>query len=300
MSNKLPPFHALAAFEAVARHQSFSKAAQELSITQSAISHRINKLEEHLGVQCIVRGRGRVSLTPQGVQLLGGVLDAMSALNAACTRLKNPSLRKTVRLSVGPAFARGWLAEKIGDFYRKHDEIDLEINAVKLSRPGKLAVLQSGEADIAIRYGSESDWPGHKCIKLLHSDAFPVCSPSYAASAGPFNEPCDLVGASLLRLSDHQWTPWFRAAGIACEEPAQGLLFSDAGIMLEAAAGGQGIALARSVLVHLELRTGRLIRLFDTGVKSEFAYHVICPPGAMRRPEVEVFVEWLVSVAGNE
>ncbi len=298
MAKKLPPFHTLVAFEAVARHLSFSKAAQELSLTQSAISHRISKLEQHLGARCVVRGRGLVSLTPQGVQLLGGVLEAMSALEAACTRLQNPG-RKAVRLSVGPAFARGWLIEKLGNFYREHGEIDLEINAAKLPPAGKLAVLKAGEADVAIRYGSDADWPGFNCVKLLQSEAFPVCSPSYSATAGPFNEPAALVGATLLRLSGQQWTPWFRAAGLACEEPSQGALFSDAGIMLDAAANGQGVALARSVLVSFELKMGRLVRLFDIGIPSESAYHAICAPEVMKRPEVGRFLDWLVAIARN-
>ncbi len=299
MAKRLPPFHTLAAFEAVARHQSFSKAAEELSITQSAISHRITKLEEHLGARCVLRGRGLVSLTAQGVQLLGGVLEAMSALEAACARLQKPR-RMVIRLSVGPAFARGWLIEKLGNFYREHGEIDLEIIAAKLTSVGKLAVLKAGEADVAIRYGMAADWPGFECVKLLHSEAFPVCSPAYAVTAGPFGKPPDLAGAALLRLAGQRWTPWFVAAGIDFDEPAKGPLFSDAGIMLDAAANGQGVALARSTLVNFELRIGRLVRLFNIGVPSESAYHAICAPRVARRPEVRGFLDWLAATASTE
>jgi LysR family glycine cleavage system transcriptional activator len=211
-------------------------------------------------------------------------------------RMQNPG-RKIIRLSVGPAFARGWLVEKLSNFYRQHSGIDIEINAAKLNPSGKLAVLKSGEADVAIRYGSAADWPGLHCLKLLHSDAFPVCSPAYVASAGPFKKPADLVGATLLRLTGQLWTPWFRAARVACKEPSQGPLFSDAGIMLDAAANGQGIALARSALVSFELRFGRLVRLFDIGVASDSAYHVICTREAMKRPEIAGFLDWLVEIA---
>lgn len=296
MLRKLPPFHTLAAFEAVARHQSFARAAQELCLTQSAISHRITTLEQHLGVRCFVRGRGAVALTAQGTHLLGGVLEAMSALQTACARLQNPG-RKVVRLSVGPAFAKSWLIEKLGGFYREHRDTDLEINAIKLAPPDKLACLKAGEADVAIRYGSDSDWPGFVHAELLQSEVFPVCSPAYPAMAGPFARPEALLGKTLLRLPRQPWAPWFRAAGLDCEEPSQGPVFSDAGIMLDAAAEGQGVALARSVLAKYDLDAGRLVRLFDISIPSGYSYYAICLPEAQARPEVAVFVEWLVATA---
>ncbi len=292
MAKQLPPFHTLAAFEAVARLQSFAKAAEELSVTQSAISHRITKLEQHLGARCVVRGRGPVSLTPQGAQLLVGVLEAMPALDAACARLRNP-LRTALSLSVGPAFARGWLIEKLASFYREHPEIDLEIIAAKLTAVGKLAVLRASEADVAVRYGNAADWRGFNYVKLLHSEAFPVCSPLYASTVGPFNEPADLSGATLLRLSGQHWTPWFKEAGVRIDEPSQGLLFSDAALMLDAAADGQGVALARSALVSYDLRVGRLIRLFDVGLRSDLAYFAICAPRVGKRADVQQLLNWL-------
>ncbi len=296
MADRLPPFHTLAAFEAVARHQSFAKAAEELALTQSAISHRISRLEQHLGARCIVRGRGSITLTPQGMQLLSGVLDAMSALQNACTRLRNPR-RKVIRLSVGPAFARSWLIERLGGFYREHEEIDIEINAVKLAQTGKLNCLKSGEADLAIRYGADSDWQGYSAAKLLQSEIFPVCGPAYVEKAGPFKKPAALLGATLLRLPRQPWTPWFRAAGLDCGEPAQGPSFSDAGIMLDAAARDQGVALARSELAGFDLNVGRLVRLFDISIATDCAYYAICPPAAAERTEVGTFVNWLVKTA---
>ena len=296
MAKSLPPFHALAAFEAVARHQSFSKAAEELSLTRSAISHRITKLEQHLGARCFVRERGLVSLTAQGAQLLGGVLEAMTALEAACARLRKPR-RTTIRLSVGPAFARGWLIEKLGGFYRQHGDVDLEIIAAKLTTPGKRAVLKAGEADVAIRYGTAADWSGFYCVRLIESEAFPVCSPAYEKAVGPFSKPSDLVGKALLRLSGQSWVPWFRDAGIMVDEPSEGPLFSDSAIMLDAAANGQGIALARSALVDFDLRIGRLIRLFNVGVTSPCAYHAICAPRAAEQPEIRNFLDWLADAA---
>ena len=299
MPSTLPPFHTLTAFEAVARHQSFARAAQELCLTNSAISHRIKILEQHLGVRCFVRSRGSVTLTAQGLQLLGGVIDAMSTLQIACSRTRNLG-RKVVRLSVGPAFAKSWLLEKLGSFYPLHDDIDIEINAVKLAPAEKLACLSSGEADVAIRYGAKTDWPGFSCAKLLQSEVFPVCSRSYVAGAGPFEQPLKLLDATLLRLARQPWAPWFKAAGLTSDEPAQGPWFSDAGIMLDAAARGQGVALARSVLATFDLNAGRLVRLFDIGIRSESAYYAIRPRSAKVRPEIAAFTDWLVATARQE
>ena len=210
------------------------------------------------------------------------------------------SRRTAIRLSVGPAFARGWLVGKLGHFYRNYPDIDLEIIAVKLNEADKQSVLKAGEADIAIRYGSPHDWPRLQCLKLLQCSAFPVCSPAYITAAGPFKKPADLAHVTLLRLSGQSWTPWFKAAGVAVEEPSKGPLFSDASIMLDAAASGQGVALARSVLVNFETRVGRLVRLFNIGIPSDSAYHAICSSKSLRRPEVRKFLDWITRIAEDE
>ena len=213
--------------------------------------------------------------------------------------MRNPG-RKVVRLSVGPAFAKSWLLEKLGSFYPSNADIDIEINAVKLAPAEKLSCLSSGEADVAIRYGEAKDWPGFNCTRLLQSEVFPVCAPSYRASAGPFDQPRKLLDATLLRLARQPWTPWFKAAGIACSEPAHGPWFSDAGIMLDAAAKGQGIALARSVLATYDLNAGRLVRLFDVGVRADSAYYAIRSLRSRARAEINVFTDWLVTTARQE
>lgn len=291
MFHKLPSLHALAAFEAVARHQSFARAAEELCVTQSAVSHRIRALEEQFGARFVLRGKHPVMLTPQGTHFLGAVIDALSTLESACARLADT--RRIVKLSVGPAFARNWLVKRLGAFFRLHDEIDLEVNAVKLAQTSKLACLKTGEADVAIRYGAESDWPGFQCVELMRSEVFPVCSPEYASQMSDATHTTSLLDATLLRSPRQPWERWFRAAGMSCDEPRQGPLYSDAALMLDAAAQGQGVALARSALVEHDLATGRLVRLFDVGVPAEFAYYAICRPEVARRAEVASFMDWL-------
>lgn len=298
MFRKLPPLPALAAFEAVARHQSFAKAARELCVTQSAVSHRIRTLEEQFGAKLFVRGKHGVELTAQGTFLLGAVIESLSTLSSACARLA--ATRKIVKLSVGPAFARNWLVRRLGEFYRLHDDIDLEVNATKLADADKLGALKSGEADVAIRYGSPSDWSGCRAVPLMNPEVFPVCSPDLAAGADGARAADVFAGKTLLRLPRQPWKPWFRAAGLKHGEPQSGPLFSDASLMLDAAAQGQGVALARSALVEHDLATGRLVRLSGISIPSDNAYCAICLPDAMRRPEVSSFLGWLENTAGSE
>ncbi len=293
MFRTLPSFHGLAAFEAVARYQSFAKAAEELCVTQSAVSYRIKALEQQFGTKFFVRKRNLVILTTQGMFFLGAVIESLSTLESACLRLSGA--HKIVKLSVGPAFARNWLVERLNNFYRLHGDVDLEVNATKLAQTNKLGSLKSGEADVSIRYGTETDWPGFKCVELIRSEVFPVCSPGYKAGiGGGIASPKDLLRAMLLRLPRQPWKPWFRAVKLDCEEPHRGPLFSDAALMLDAAAQGQGVALARSVLVKHDLATGRLVRLFDVSIPSEFAYHAICQPAIAQREDVALFIDWLL------
>lgn len=291
----LPSFQGLAAFEAVARYQSFAKAAEELCITQSAVSHRINTLERKFGAKFFVRNRNAVTLTAQGTFFLGAVIEALSTLESACFRLSRT--RKIVKIDVGPAFARNWLVEQLGNFYRLHDDIDLEVSAVKMAQTNKLGSLKSGEADVSIRYGNAEDWPGLQCVELMRSEVFPVCSTGYKATIGGIYSPKDLLRATLLRLPRQPWKPWLKAAKLDCDEPLRGPLFSDAALMLDAAAQGQGVALARSALVEHDLATGRLVHLFDISIPAEFSYYVICRPDTDQREEVALFIRWLVMCA---
>jgi LysR family glycine cleavage system transcriptional activator len=295
LPRRLPSFAALAAFEAVARHASFAKAAGELSITQSAVSHRIKALERQFNARFFVRSSRVVALTDEGRLFLDAVRDAFSTLESACERLGRP--QKVVRLSVGPAFARAWLVAPLGEFYRSHADVDVEVNATKLASGEKLACLRSGEADVSIRYGSAGDWPGFECVRLTRTDLFPVCSPGYKAELGNCSHPCALLRATLLRSPREPWAPWFAAMRLECAEPQHGPQFSDAALTLDAAARGQGVALARSTLVEPDLQSGRLVQLCDARLPSTHAYHAIYTQAAAHRPEVDAFLSWLTARA---
>jgi len=288
MSRQLPPLHALAAFVAVARHHSFVHAAQELCVTPSAISHRIKALETHFNVHLFSRSHSNVQITPQGELILDAVMSALDALENAHQKLQHGD-RKTVRISVGQAFARNWLIEQLANFYRLHRNIDLDLNGARAAR-AKLDSLRSGEADVAILDGAP-DSKVFERVEILRCRVFPVCSPEYRATLDCPDEPRSLLHADLLRVSRQPWRPWFRTAGIVCQEPDHGPLFSDSGLMLDAAVGGQGIALARDVLVRHDLEMGRLVRLCDVSI--ECVYYAICLPKTGARPEVGAFIEWL-------
>jgi LysR family glycine cleavage system transcriptional activator len=293
----LPPLPALAAFEAVARLQSFGRAAEELCVTHGAVSHRIKLLEEHYNTRLFVRRGGSVSLTTDGTYFLSAVLEGLSILQKASTRLTAP--RRVVTISAGPTSARNWLMARLGDFYRAHAEIDLEITATKLTSQKRRASLEAGEADIAVRYGRQDEWSGLTCVKLMDVQLFPVCSPDYVTAIGGFETPQALSKAVLLRLPHEPWKPWFDAAGLAWEEPASGPCFGDASLMLEAVANAQGVALARDVLVERDLAAGRLVKLFDTSVSSTRAYYAVLSSRGSERAEVRTFLEWLIAVGAQ-
>lgn len=263
MSRQLPPLHALAAFVAVAKHHSFVHAARELCVTPSAISHRIKALETHFNAHLFSRSHSNVQITPQGELILDAVMSALATLESAHQKLHN-SDRKTVRVSVGQAFARNWLIEHLANFYRKFRDIDLDLNGARAAR-AKLDSLRSGEADVAILDGA----PESKIFErkeILRCRVFPVCSPAYRALLENADDPHTLLHADLLRVSRQPWRPWFKAAGVVCQEPDHGPLFSDSGLMLDAAVRGQGIALARNVLAQHDIEMGRLVSKADIAV----------------------------------
>jgi LysR family glycine cleavage system transcriptional activator len=294
---KLPPFHALIAFEAVCRHRSFSRAADELCITHSAVSHRIRLLEEGYGVELLQRRNRRVSLTPRGTVLLEAVLESIAILNLVAEKLAAVG-QQVVRIGVGHAFARNWLVERLGGFYRQHQEMSLEIYATKQTNIDCINMLKRGEADVAISYGRAEDWIGFQSVELFKTKIFPVCSPAYLSAIGKPRDPKQLLEATLLRLSTQPWRPWFRAAGLNVpEHAASGPLFNDVDLMLNAAVGGQGVALARDVLADYDLSSGRLIRLFDLSIPSDSGYHVVYLSKAKSRKETAIFIDWIVGTA---
>lgn len=293
MAAKLPPLHALSAFESVARHRSFAKAAEELCLTNSAVSHRIKQLEDCLRTKVFSRCNRKVALTPAGARFLETVQDTLQRLQAASSQLSSGD-RVTLRVSASPAIGSNWLAYRVVDFQTRHPRIDLAIEATMA-----LASLRNGEADVCVRYGSGT-WPDCHAVKLFTDELFAVCSPAYARKAGPFREPGDLKKATILRTTRKlPWSLWFRAAGLDWPEPSSGLLFGEVSVLLDAASNDAGIALAGRIASAPYLHSGRLIRLFDIGVPAPRSFYAVCLEDHRDRPEVAAFVDWLVQQASE-
>lgn len=287
MYRRLPPMHALAAFEAVARHLSFTRAAEELCLTDSAVSHRIRQLEDHLGCRLFVRMSRQVVLTPQGEAFLVSVRECLRQLDDASWGLRNDG-KTHLRISALPAFASYWLLRRIGDFQAAHPEVELEIETT-----AKLANLTQGAIQIGIRLGG-GDYPGLESYRLFNDCLFPVASPRYIERFGPMRSPGDLQGAVLLRNRKVPWRQWTEAAGLAWGEPASGPIFSDGGSVLDACIGGQGVALGRTSLVAEAIEHGMLRAVGSFAARPAWQLHLVHSPESGRRIEVQKFKAWLL------
>jgi LysR family glycine cleavage system transcriptional activator len=286
MAAHIPPMQALRAFEATARAQSLTRAAEALHLTHGAISHQIKGLEADLGVRLIERiGRG-IRLTDAGARFASRVRGALAEITDAVREASERANPRHLAVSVLPSFAARWLLPRIGHFIARHPDIDLDVSAAHL-----LADFQRDNIDVAIRWGF-GDWPGLVAVHLLDDVYFPVCSPQYAKGRRP-RHPADLAEHTLLRADDDMWKAWFGAAGLDLPEPTRGTAFNDSAMMLHAAADGQGIALARSSLIGNDLRNGILVRLFDVVYRSPRRYFLVYPPRAAGSAKVALFQQWL-------
>lgn len=293
MSFGLPPLNTLVAFEAAARLHSFVRAARELCITASAVSHRIKMLEQHYDTQFFLRNKQNLSLTHEGAVFLDAVLDALLILRSASFRLQQ-NTSKTIRINASTALANKWLAHRLDGYYEQHPDIHLEVRAVHHTGLNQLADLRSGEVDLAIRYCTATDWRGFRKTRLLPVKVFPVCNPAYK-TRHRLRTPRDLANATLLRSPREPWHKWFKAVKLKNPPADTGTEFSDAGLLLSAAIGGQGVALARDVLAAEDIAVGRLVRVFAQSMPSELAYYALYPLKKTLRPEVEEFITWLVA-----
>lgn len=291
----LPPLNALRAFEAAARHLSFTRAAAELYVTQAAVSHQIKALEEYLGLKLFRRRNRALTLTEDGQAYLPAVRRAFDTLRQATDRLLHTDASGALTVSVLPSFAARWLVPRLGRFLRIHPEID-----VRLAPGIELVDFARGDADAAIRYGS-GHYPGLRADRLLTEDIFPVCSPDLLQRGHALEKPGDLCHHTLLHADDDaDWRTWLLAAGVDNVDPTRGPIYTDSGMVIQAAIAGQGVAVARSVLAADDLAAGRLVRPFELSLPSEYAYYFVCPEAEADRHKVAVFRDWLVAEAAGQ
>lgn len=290
----LPPLNALRAFEAAARLRSFSKAADELRVTPAAISHQVHALEADLGVSLFRRGNRVVELTDSARVLLPGLSDAFAGVHAAVRRLRSHNDTGTLTVTASPSLAAKWLVLRLHRFQAQFPEID-----VRISASDEIVDLSRGGFDMAIRYGS-GRYPALEVELLMKNEVFPACSPLLIENGPPLRTPADLRHHALIhdQAVDRDplaptWAMWLKAAGVSGVAASAGLTFSGTHLALDAAIAGHGVVLAYSTIAAADLAAGRLVRLFSLSLPDLFAYYVVTMPGALDRPKVRAFRDWL-------
>jgi LysR family glycine cleavage system transcriptional activator len=297
MARNLPPLNSLRAFEAAARHLSFTKAAEELHVTPAAISHQIKALEEQLGVPLFRRLTRALRLTQAGQAALPPMRDGFDSLADAVDLLRAHENSGAITVSIDPSFAAKWLVPRLDRFRAALPDLDVRLDATD-----KLTDFQRDNVDLAIRYGS-GNYPGLEVERLLSEEIFPVCSPKLLEGPAPLAQPSDLRHHTLIHLewdsenvTAPNWRMWLLAAGIHDIDFTRGPVFSMTTLALQAAIEGQGVALASSFLVADDLAAGRLVVPFDLSVCDplDFAYHVVVPKRTADLPKVVAFKTWLL------
>jgi LysR family glycine cleavage system transcriptional activator len=286
---QLPALNALRAFEAAARHESFSRAADELFVTHGAVSHQIRALEADLGVTLFVRDGKRVRLSDIGRQYATEVRTTLATLAEATRRVRAGDRDRRLVVSMLSSFSARWVTPRIGGFIEEHPEINLELLSTN-----ELTDFTREDVDVAIRFASAGKYAGLHSEELLDEVFFPACSPNFRGGKLP-RTPADMADAPLLRSHDERWRPWFDAAGLAdLPEPKRGVLYEDSSNLLQAAIQGQGIALVRRSLAMHEIVAGRLVRLFNIDGPSPWNYYFVCPPALLGTQRVQTFRAWLL------
>lgn len=289
----LPSLNGLRAFEAAARHMSFTRAAAELNVTQTAISHQIRRLEEQLGTKLFVRRNRALSLTREAREYLPSIRSAFEDLRQATARLRRPEREGVLTVSTTASLATKWLVSRVAAFQDAHPGI-----AVRISTSAHLVDFQREEVDVAVRYG-RGHWPGLRAEWLMAERLFPVCSPALLA-AKPLREPTDLADHTLLHtsVSREDWQLWLTAAGLPLSIAARrGLTFDQGFMAVQAAVEGLGVALGRTRLVEADLAAGRLVAPFDIALPQDAGYYVVSPVATAESAKVALFRRWLIASA---
>ncbi|WP_341644878.1 transcriptional regulator GcvA [Thauera sp. SDU_THAU2] len=301
------PVHlnALRAFEASARHQSFSAAAQELNVTPAAVGQLVRGLEEWLGTPLFIRGSsGKARLVPTDAALraLPDIRAGFDRLALGMERLKEGAVGGVLTVTVSPAFAAKWLLPRFERFQAICPDTD-----VRLETNLKPVDFVAQRVDVGVRYGIGT-WPGLVADKLMGEEIFPACSPELLRQNRHFHTPESLGAVTLihdLSMDGHvgfpTWDKWFERANVTGVATSRGMKINNSAAVLQAAIEGRGVALARSVMAHADLAAGRLVRLFpEIRFESELAYYVVYRSECASLPRLVAFRDWLMSEASSQ
>jgi LysR family glycine cleavage system transcriptional activator len=295
MSRRLPSLNALRAFEAGARHLSFTRAAQELHVTQTAISHQVRQLEEELGFQLFLRSTRRLELTPEGQRLAPVLTLALDRIGEAVAALRARQRDNHLRVSMAPAFGAKWLVGRLSRFWLAHPEVELELHHSPV-----LADFATDDVDLAVRYG-RGPWTGLTSELLFRLEKVPVCSPRLLEGDHPLHRPEDLAHHVLLHESDHGfWLQWAASVGLEEVDVRRGPLIDDVSVLTQLAINGEGVALGSPWLLAEDLEAGRLVMPFAQQLEHPEGYHLVYPPGALEQPAARLFRDWLLAEVSGE
>lgn len=300
MAERLPPLNALRCFDVAAKHLSFTKAAGDLHVTHSAVSHQIKALEEWLGLPLFRRVNRGLVLTEAGQAYLKPVREAFERLGDATRRVRARERSGPLTVSVMPSFAGKWLVPRLGRFRQRHPDID-----VRIAASSELVDFERDDVDIAVRYG-RGNWPGLRIELLMHDSLFLVCSPRLLEGPDAIRTPADIARHTLLSDLDWRidiWQLWFEAAGLSGMggiETRRALSFNYSNLMLQAAIDGLGVGLSQNALAGDDLAAGRLVRPFDVCLPTEYAYYVVRPEASAERPKIAAFRNWLMDEVKGE
>lgn len=297
----LPSLDLLRGFEAAARNLSFTKAAAELFVTQSAVSRQVKTIEDHLGVALFARGHRALRLTEAGHDLYRATAQALRELSEAASRIRERSAGRALTVTATIGFSSLWLIPRLSDFRAQRPEIDIRIAA-----NNKMLDLGREGIEVAIRYCEVKAAP-QGAVKLFGEVVMPVCNPNLVTHKAPLAKPEDLRHHVLLHYEQPEgttpwlsWTVWLETMQLGRLKPAGSLRFSQYDQTIQAAIDGQGVALGTSPLVRQMIKQGRLIAPLEKKFESARAYYLMISADAAKRPEVMEFADWLMRQAKEE
>lgn len=293
MARRLPPLIALRALEAAARLKSYSRAADELNVTHGAVSQQIRRLEDELGLPLFHRRGNAMEPTAAAARMADRVGEALALLHAGVAEITEAAVTDPLVVSSMPEFARLWLTPRLRRLAEETQEDHLEL---RLS--DQLANLTADGVDAAIRYGP-GGWPDLVAAPLLEETLFPVCSPGFLKSC-PLRAPKDLLGVPLLRHTHRPWSLWFDSVGLHAPTPPSGMIFDDSGLLLDAAAEGLGVALARGPLVAPALRDGRLVRPFADEARLKTGYFFVWRADSRKLRRILRLRDWMIAEVAKD
>ena len=298
---RLPPLKSLRAFEAAARHLSLSKAAEELFVTPGAISQQVKLLEQFLSVQLFERRHRQIVLTDAGKMLHPGISAAFDQILVSLSTVEKFDQSRPLTVSSAPSFASKWLVPRLHRFNRKHQDID-----VRFDTSTDLVDLIHGDIEVGIRFGS-GKYPDLVADFLMCQEVYPVCSPDMIDPAHPLKTPADLVHYPLLHYDYPQndtswpdWQMWLAAAGVNNVPFNRGPRFVQVDMLMAATTNGHGVALAGSVSAEDDIRSGRLIKVFNLTFPLSFSYYIVCHESRLADPRVKAFRQWLLDDISDE